>query len=119
MAARGAEAKELVSKVILNVFTGSFTVDGKEIRIPVMWDGEEIQIKVALTASKTNIEHDGGIAKKPELPTNTADIVPIGPLTDEQKEKILKDLMGVIDVELEPIKTPTPKNDITEEDIPF
>ena len=118
MAARGAEAKELVSKVILNIFTNSF-VNEKEIRIPVMWDGEEIQIKVALTASKTNIEHDGGIVKKPELPVNTTDVVPVGPLTDEQKEKILKDLMGIIDVELEPIKTSAPKNDITEEDIPF
>lgn len=118
MAARGAEAKELVSKVILNIFTNSF-INEKEIRIPVMWDGEEIQIKVALTASKTNIEHDGGIVKKPELPANTTDVVPVGPLTDEQKEKILKDLMGIIDVELEPIKIPIPKNDITEEDIPF
>lgn len=102
MAVRGAEAKELVTKVLLTVFKDSF-INEKEIRIPVMWDGEEIQIKVALTASKTNVEHNGSTPVKPSLPKETADVVPIGVLTEEQKAEILKSLMGIIDVELNPI----------------
>ena len=54
--ARGANSKIEVMKKILNTFDGSFSYnDGKEIRIPMMEDGEEIQIKVALTAAKENV----------------------------------------------------------------
>lgn len=99
MAVRGAESKELITKTILNIFSNSFIVDGKEIRIPTMWNGEEIQIKVALTAAKTNIEHNGCTDTKQKLPENIEDIVPIGPLTDEQKNKIIEDLKGIIDID--------------------
>lgn len=54
--ARGAVSKQEVTKKILSNFEGSFTYnDGKEIRIPMMEDGELIQIKVALTAAKENV----------------------------------------------------------------
>lgn len=54
--ARGANSKIEVSKKILSTFNGAFLYnDGKEIRIPMIEDGEEIQIKVALTAAKENV----------------------------------------------------------------
>lgn len=55
--ARGQVSKQTVAKKILEVFEGSFSYnDGKEIRIPLTEDGELIQIKVALTAAKDNVE---------------------------------------------------------------
>lgn len=56
--ARGAKAKEEIITKILEVFQGSFKND-KEIRIPVKEDGETVQIKVTLTAAKTNVSPDG------------------------------------------------------------
>ena len=54
--ARGQIAKGEVAKKILESFEGAFAYnDGKEIRIPIMENGEEIQIKVALTAAKENV----------------------------------------------------------------
>lgn len=54
--ARGAQSKNIIIKKILETFENSFLYnDGKEIRIPLIEDGEEIQIKVALTAAKENV----------------------------------------------------------------
>ena len=55
MAAKGSIAKEEVSAKILEVFNGAFKYD-KELRIPIMENGELVQIKVALTCAKTNVE---------------------------------------------------------------
>lgn len=55
--ARGSEAKSAITKKILEVFDGAFTCDGgKEIRIPFTEDGTQVQIKVALTCAKVNVE---------------------------------------------------------------
>lgn len=54
MAAKGTIAKEAITKKILSTFDGSF-VNGKEIRIPFMEEGNLIQIKITLTAAKENI----------------------------------------------------------------
>lgn len=53
--AKGAQSKEAVIAKLLEVFPGSFQYD-KEFRIPMVENGEEIQIKVALTCAKTNVE---------------------------------------------------------------
>lgn len=54
--ARGQILKKEISDKILEVFKGSFLYnDGKEIRIPGQENGEEIQIKVTLTAAKENV----------------------------------------------------------------
>ena len=51
--ARGAEEKQIVTNKILEIFEGSFIYNGgKEIRIPV----GDVQIKVALTCAKENVE---------------------------------------------------------------
>ena len=54
--ARGQIVKQEVLKKILETFEGSFLYnDGKEIRILGNENGEEIQIKVALTCAKENV----------------------------------------------------------------
>ena len=57
MAARGAWSKEQVWNKILETFPGSF-VNEKEIRIPMIENGDRIEIKVTLTAAKTNVGGD-------------------------------------------------------------
>ena len=61
MAARGSIAKEEITNKILAEFPGSFKFD-KEIRIPVMENGELVQIKITLTAAKVNVENGGDTA---------------------------------------------------------
>lgn len=53
--ARGSLAKEQITNQILSNFSGAFKHE-KEIRIPVMENGELIQIKCVLTAAKVNVE---------------------------------------------------------------
>ena len=52
--AKGSEAKSAITQKILDTFEGSFAYD-KEIRIPFVEGGEEVQIKVTLTCAKTNV----------------------------------------------------------------
>ena len=61
MAARGSIAKEEITNKILAEFPGSFKFD-KEIRVPVMENGELVQIKITLTAAKVNVENGGDTA---------------------------------------------------------
>jgi hypothetical protein len=61
MAAKGAIAKEQVTEAILKAFPGSFKYE-KEIRIPMMENGEELQIKVTLTAAKNMVSVGGDTA---------------------------------------------------------
>lgn len=58
MALKGAIAKEEITKKILEVFPAAFRYD-KEIRIPWTEDGEQVQIKVALTAAKVMVNAGG------------------------------------------------------------
>lgn len=61
--AKGAEAKEFVAKKILETFDNSFLYNGgKEIRIPVLENGEQLQIKVVLTCAKVSVEPGEDIA---------------------------------------------------------
>jgi hypothetical protein len=92
--ARGAQAKSEVMKKILEFFPGSFTYnDNKEIRIPCNEAGEVVQIKVALTCAKENVESgaDNAIpgdfpAPKMTAPTpeRTSPAVP----SAEEKQKV-------------------------------
>lgn len=60
--ARGANEKLAVQTKILETFPGSFAYE-KEIRVPMVDEnGETIQIKVTLTAAKTNVEAGGDVA---------------------------------------------------------
>jgi len=54
--ARGQVSKQIIADKILNTFEGAFAYnDGKEIRIPLLEEGELIQVKVTLTAAKENV----------------------------------------------------------------
>lgn len=53
--AKGQIAKTEITNKILEVFDGAF-VNDKEIRIPWNEGSEVVQIKVALTCAKTNID---------------------------------------------------------------
>lgn len=61
MALKGAIAKEEIIKKILEVFPAAFRYD-KEIRIPWTEEGEQVQIKVALTAAKVMVNAGGDAA---------------------------------------------------------
>ena len=63
MALKGSILKKEITDKILSTFEGSFLYnDGKEIRIPGLEDGQELQVKVALTCAKTNVSPDGEYA---------------------------------------------------------
>ena len=54
MAARGSESKNIITAKLLETFAGSFIYD-KNIIIPMVENGENLQIKIALTCIKTNV----------------------------------------------------------------
>lgn len=55
--ARGSESKSIFYNKILEVFPNSFMYNGsKEIRVPFIEDGVEIQLKIVATCAKTNVE---------------------------------------------------------------
>ena len=59
---RGSESKKIVTEKILEIFEGSFLYNGnKELRSPMVEDGEQVEIKVTLACAKTNVG-DGAIA---------------------------------------------------------
>lgn len=57
--AKGQVSKEIITKKILETFEGSF-INEKEIRIPIVENGEPIEIKVALTCAKVNVGGGAG-----------------------------------------------------------
>ena len=96
MAARGAIAKEQIIAKILETFPGAFKYE-KELRVPVEENGEIVQIKITLTAAKTNVEAGGDtalpgaqastFAATPEPAQLKRDAVVIEP-TAEEKENV-------------------------------
>lgn len=106
MAARGSESKDIITKKILETFNGAFIYD-KNIIIPMNESGENLQIKVALTCAKVNVEAGGDTAVpgyQPVASSNTGTISnvvaaskePIQP-TAEEKQNVanLMSLLGL------------------------
>ena len=95
MALKGTILKKEITDKILATFEGSFLYnDGKEIRIPGLEDGQELQVKVALTCAKTNVSPNGENALPGEdattevlIPNATQAAVEI---TQEEKNNIKK-----------------------------
>lgn len=77
---KGNKAKTFIINKILETFNGAF-LNGKEIRIPFNEDGAEVQIKVALTCAKENIEHDTIITQSTIAPSNND-------ITEEEKNDV-------------------------------
>lgn len=63
--AKGAQSKDTITKKLLETFKGSF-LDGKVLRVPMIEDGEEVQIKITLTTAKDLITPDGDAVEKVE-----------------------------------------------------
>ena len=100
--ARGQELKKEITKKILEFFPNSFLYnDGKEIRICGQENGEEIQVKVTLTAAKENV-YSGQ-----DNVTPGADIAEKGELTssiNNEETKILTNMFFPSDEEKDNVK---------------
>ena len=86
MAARGTASKEQIISALQSLFPSAFTA-GKEFRIPLVEDGEEVQIKVSLTAAKENISHDTPVTLTPATPTSA-------PLVTQAEKAAVEDFMN-------------------------
>lgn len=94
MAAKGSISKEIIVQKILDTFEGAFKFD-KEIRIPMIEDGAEVQIKVTLTCAKTNVESgmDTAIPGATAATTATPKAIDnhgVAEVTEEEKQNVLK-----------------------------
>ena len=89
--AKGQLLKKEVQTKILETFPGSFLYnDNKEIRICGIEGGEMIQIKVALTCAKENVECGSDNATPGDFPTPFKEITPerttpVAPTTEEKQ----------------------------------
>lgn len=104
--ARGANSKNIATEAILKTFPGSFIYD-KEIRIPYIEDGEQIQLKCVLTCAKINVEQGGEnmIPGEEQLlnengiafaSTDTQETIHIEPSQEEKDNvKRLMDVLGL------------------------
>jgi hypothetical protein len=88
--AKGAIAKQEVLTKLKEIFPDAFEY-GKEFRIPMMEDGQRVEIKIALTCAKTNVGGDGdSVESVGEVPASApASTEP----TEEEKQNIA-DLMS-------------------------
>ena len=101
--AKGAVAKEQIFQKMLEMFNGSFMYNGgKELRIPWDENGEEVQIKVALTCAKENVYPDNApreIAAAPSQGPVIGSLVETKPENTEpteEEKKNLEDLMAAL-----------------------
>ena len=94
--ARGAVAKEIVFKKILETFEGSFMYNGgKECRVPIDENGNEIQIKVTLTAAKDNVSPNGEVSVKPAATAQEEDAPRNFPAPKERVEPTAEERANV------------------------
>ena len=90
MAIKGSQAKAEITQKILEQFQGSFVYD-KEIRIPIVENGDTVQIKVTLTAAKVNVEN-GSDTSLP-VQTKVENVGNTMPTLTEQEKKDVRNLM--------------------------
>ena len=95
MAAKGTESKNIIFNKLQEVFSNTFWEDeGKILRIPLNENGSRVEIKVTLTAAKTNLGGDSiesafdnspsSIVKTTENTNETSALEP----TEEEKENV-------------------------------
>lgn len=84
--AKGTQLKEEITQKILNTFPGSFKFN-KELRIPGVEGGEQLQIKVSLTCAKENVESEDTMISFIATDNDGEEIMnkPIEPSADEKK----------------------------------
>ena len=83
--ARGSISKETVIAKILEVFPDAFVYD-KTIRIPMIEDGNPLQIKVALTAAKDIVGAGADTAVPGEKVEVVTGMSADGPVTAQRTE---------------------------------
>ena len=89
---KGSQAKAEITQKILECFENSFTYD-KEIRIPIMENGELVQIKCTLTCAKVNVENGGDTAVPGSAPATSS-----APELTEQEKKDTADLLASLNL---------------------
>lgn len=87
MAARGAWSKGIVKEKILETFKDSFE-NGSEIRIPLYENGDRIEIKVTLTAAKTNVGGDAANEAVQETEAAVSAPTEVLPPSEEEKAQV-------------------------------
>lgn len=63
--AKGTQSKDIITKKLLETFKGAF-LDGRVVRVPMIEDEGEVQIKITLTAAKDLITPEGDAIEKVE-----------------------------------------------------
>ena len=101
--AKGAVAKEQIFAKMLEMFDGSFMYNGgKELRIPWDENGDEVQIKVALTCAKENVYPENTPRESAAAPSqgpvvgSFAEAKPENVEPTEEEKKNLEDLMKAL-----------------------
>lgn len=92
--ARGTESKEIITQKILETFENSFKYD-KEIRIPIVENGELIQVKCVLTCAKVNVENGGDTAVPVAGNASTVNSSDNLMITEQEKEDTMKLLQSL------------------------
>ena len=94
MAARGSESKNIITAKLLETFAGSFIYD-KNIIVPMVENGESLQIKIALTCAKTNVESGmdtaipGAAPQSTTVAAGTPNSVEVVEPTEEEKQRVV------------------------------
>lgn len=97
--AKGSLAKEEVYNKIKEIFPSSFMYnDGKELRINVNENGELIQLKLTLTASKTIVEGDSSLEDDFPIPVNQKKESPASARMTEKEQEELSNLMKTLNL---------------------
>lgn len=91
MAAKGTDSKNIIFSKLQNIFPESFWEDqGKILRIPLDENGSRVEIKVTLTAAKTNLGGESAAsAFEASSPINTTNNTILEP-TQEEKDNVSK-----------------------------
>lgn len=92
--ARGTESKEIITQKILETFENSFKYD-KEIRIPIVENGELIQVKCVLTCAKVNVENGGDTVVPVAGNASTVNSSDNLMITEQEKEDTMKLLQSL------------------------
>lgn len=71
--AKGQQAKSEVMQAILECFGGKAFIYEKDVRVNWVEDGQPIQIKISLTASKVAVERGADVALPAAAPAQRAD----------------------------------------------
>lgn len=92
MAARGTDSKNIIFAKLQEVFPNSFFEDqGKILRIPLDENGTRVEVKVTLTAAKTNLGGENPASafdNNPTLQNNSTINSTVLEPTQEEKENV-------------------------------